>query len=110
MSDAELVRIHGASSGLCYVPYFEGFGIPLVEAMACEAPIITSNVSAMPDVVGDAALLVDPLDIQSIANGMKTLANSPQLASELVDKGRVRKRLYTWESSAERVWNVLTTL
>jgi glycosyltransferase involved in cell wall biosynthesis len=110
VSDAELVRIHGASAGLCYVPYFEGFGIPLVEAMACEAPIITSNVSAMPDVVGDAALLVNPLDIQSIANGMKTLANSPQLASELVDKGRVRKRLYTWESSAERVWNVLTTL
>ncbi len=110
VSDAELVRVHGASTGLCYVPYFEGFGIPLVEAMACETPIITSNVSAMPGVVGDAALLVDPLDINSIANGMKTLANSPQLASLLVDKGRVRKRLYTWERSAEAVWNVLTTL
>lgn len=108
VSDAELVQLHGASSGLCYVPYFEGFGIPLVEAMACEAPIITSNVSAMPGVVGDAALLVDPLDIQAIADGLATLASDPRRASELVDKGRVRKRLYTWESSAERVWNVLT--
>ncbi len=110
VSDADLVRIHGASSGLCYVPYFEGFGIPLVEAMACEAPILTSNISAMPGVVGDAALLVDPYDITSIAEGLTTLASSPNLASELVDKGRVRKRLYTWESAAERVWNVLTSL
>jgi glycosyltransferase involved in cell wall biosynthesis len=109
VSDADLVRIHGASAGLCYVPYFEGFGIPLVEAMACEAPILTSNVSAMPGVVGDAALLVDPLDIASIAQGLARLASDPQLASELVDKGRVRKRLYTWEASAARVWNVLTT-
>ena len=110
VSDADLVRIHGASAGLCYVPYFEGFGIPLVEAMACEAPIITSNVSAMPGVVGDAALLVDPFDIQGIANALATLANDPVLASQLVDSGRVRKRLYTWEASAEQVWKVLTTL
>jgi glycosyltransferase involved in cell wall biosynthesis len=110
VSDAELVRIHGASSGLCYVPYFEGFGIPLVEAMACEAPILTSNVSAMPGVVGDAALLVDPRNVQSIVDGLVTLAGDPQLASELVDKGRVRKQLYTWEGAAARVWNVLATL
>lgn len=110
VSDADLVRIHGASSGLCYVPYFEGFGIPLVEAMACETPILTSNVSAMPGVVGDAALLVNPLDVQNIADGLATLANNPQLASALVDKGRVRKRLYTWERSAEQVWNVLTSM
>lgn len=106
--DEELVRIHGASSGLCYVPYFEGFGIPLVEAMACETPIICSNVTAMPEVVGDAAWMVDPLDVQSIATGLASLAGSPQLASELVDKGRLRKRLYTWEGAADRVWNVLT--
>lgn len=110
VSDEELVRIHGASSGLCYVPYFEGFGIPLVEAMACEAPILCSNVTAMPGVVGDAALLVDPLDIQAIAEGLRRLASNPRLASELVDKGRVRKQLYTWEGSAERVWNVLTSV
>lgn len=110
VSDEELVRIHGASSGLCYVPYFEGFGIPLVEAMACEAPILCSNVSAMPGVVGDAALLVDPYDVDSIAAGLQKLANSPQLASELVDKGRLRKQLYTWERSAEQVWNVLTAV
>jgi glycosyltransferase involved in cell wall biosynthesis len=110
VSDSELVRLHGASSGLCYVPYFEGFGIPLVEAMACEVPIMCSNVSSMPGVVGDAALLVDPLDVQSIANGLARLANEPQLASQLVDKGRVRKLLYTWEGAAEGVWKVLSDL
>ena len=61
-------------------------------------------------VVGDAALLVDPFDIQSIAAGMQRLALEPNLASELVDKGRLRKLLYTWEGSAAQVWNVLTSV
>jgi glycosyltransferase involved in cell wall biosynthesis len=110
VSDEELVRIHGGSSGLCYVPYFEGFGIPLVEAMACEVPILCSNVSAMPEVVGDAALLVDPYQVESIASGLRTLSESPGLVSRIVDNGKLRKQLYTWEGSAERVWNVLESV
>jgi glycosyltransferase involved in cell wall biosynthesis len=109
VTDAELVSLYGASSGLCYVPYFEGFGIPLVEAMACEIPIISANVTSMPEVAGDAALFVDPLEIQSIANALQQLAGSPSLASELVDKGRRRRALFTWEASADRVWNVLSS-
>ena len=86
--------------------------VRVVHVRASEAgpPRFDGGNAQMPGVVGDAALMVDPLDIQSIVEGLKTLASNPRLASELVDKGRVRKRLYTWEGSAERVWNVLTSV
>lgn len=110
VSDAELNDLYGASSGLCYVPYFEGFGIPIVEAMRCEVPVITSNVSSMPEVAGDAALLVDPLKPEAIAEAMAALASNDVLVSELVDKGRARQGVFSWDVSAARVWNVLTGL
>lgn len=107
VSDEDLRQIYGASDGLCYVPYFEGFGIPILEAMACETPIITSNVTSMPEVAGDAALLVDPKQPGEIAAAMRRLHDSPELASELVDKGQVRKQRYSWDRSATAVWNTL---
>lgn len=107
VTDEQLNRIYGASDGLCYVPYFEGYGLPLVEAMSCDTPIITSNVSSMPEVAADAALLVDPYDTEAIATAMQQLISTPGLASELVDKGRRRKLDFSWERSAERVWNTL---
>ncbi len=107
VSDEELVQIYGGSAGLCYVPYFEGFGIPIIEAMNCDVPVITANVSSMPEVAGDAALLVDPLAVDDIASAMQRLAESDELASQLVDKGRLRRQNFTWDASAERVWNVL---
>ncbi|MEM7040488.1 MAG: glycosyltransferase family 1 protein, partial [Bacteroidota bacterium] len=110
VSDEALNRIYGASSGLCYVPYFEGFGIPLVEAMECEIPIISSNVSSIPEVAGEAALLVDPHAVGEIAAAMERLYGSAELASELVDKGRARKAVFSWEQSSARVWNVLSNL
>lgn len=110
VSDTELVEIYGGSSGLCYVPYFEGFGIPIVEAMACDVPVITSNISSMPEVAGDAALLVDPKSVEEIAAAMKRLAESPDLASQLIDKGRLRRQVFTWDDSARRVWNVLSSI
>ncbi|MEM0997893.1 MAG: glycosyltransferase family 1 protein [Bacteroidota bacterium] len=107
VSDTDLNLIYAASAGLCYVPYFEGFGLPIMEAMACEVPVITANVTSMPEVAGDAALLVDPHAPEEIAAALLRLVREADLASQLVDSGKARQALFSWDRSAERVWNVL---
>jgi glycosyltransferase involved in cell wall biosynthesis len=106
--DAELNAIYSASEGLCYVPYFEGFGIPILEAMHAQTPVICSNLTSMPEVAGDAALLVDPYQTPAIAEAMTTLYQSPALAKDLVQKGIHRSLQFNWDQTAERVWQVLT--
>lgn len=110
VSDEELNRINGASKGLCYVPYFEGFGLPILEAMQCETPIVTSNVSSMPEVAGDAALLVDPKDVGAIANAMLRLVREPDLAEQLVHKGNQRRTHFSWDQSAAKIWNLMSNV
>jgi len=107
VSDEDLNRIYGASSGLVYVPYFEGFGLPIMEAMYCETPVITSNLSSMPEVAGDAALKVDPKNVDAIAAAMHRLLFTPGLAEELVHMGKERRTVFSWDRSAEKVWNLL---
>ena len=86
----------------------EGFGLPALEAMACGTPVITSNAGALPEVVGDAALQVDPLCIDEIGEAMRNLLSSDHIRSDLRQKGLDRARLFTWEHSAERIWKVLS--
>lgn len=107
VSDEDLNRIYGASSGLVYVPYFEGFGLPIMEAMYCETPVITSNLSSMPEVAGHAALKVDPYNVDAIAAAMHRLLFTPGLAEELVHMGKERRTVFSWDRSAEKVWNLL---
>jgi glycosyltransferase involved in cell wall biosynthesis len=108
VSDEDLNRIYNASLALCYVPYFEGFGIPIVEAFQCGIPVITSNVTSMPEVAGDAALTADPLNPQDIANALCRIWQEPETVAALVQNGILRKGLYTWERAADAVWRVLT--
>jgi glycosyltransferase involved in cell wall biosynthesis len=105
----ELCKVTGAAFALTYVSYFEGFGIPLIEAMQCDVPVITSNVTSMPEIAGDAALLVDPLSIDSIANAMTELLNNENLRKELVEKGRVRKEFFSWDKTASLTWDAIVT-
>lgn len=107
VTDEELNRIYASSFGLCYVPYFEGFGIPLVEAMTCEIPVITANVTSMPEVAGDAALLVDPYNPAEISAAMLRLLAEPDLALRLVEAGRKRRENFSWDRSADRLWEIL---
>ncbi len=100
----ELNKLYGAALALCFVPYFEGFGIPIVEAFKCETAVITSNVTSMPEVAGDAALLVDPFDVEKIANAMQELWQKPDLRQELVNRGKLQMTKFSWEKSAERLW------
>lgn len=107
VTDEELNRIYASSFGLCYVPYFEGFGIPLVEAMTCQVPIITANVTSMPEVAGDAALLVDPRQPEEISEAMLRFLNEPELRTQLVEAGKKRIENFSWDRSAERLWEIL---
>ena len=101
----ELAKVLGASLALTYVSYFEGFGIPIVEAFRCGVPVITSNVTSMPEVAGDAALLVDPFQPISIAGAMIMIAKDKTLRESLISKGLVRKEKFTWQKTADLLWN-----
>ena len=100
---AELAKIIASTLAMVYVSYFEGFGIPIVEGMYAGVPVITSNVTSMPEVAGDAALLVDPFSVESIADGLQKLANDPEFATDLVKKGNIRKQEFSWQQSADRL-------
>lgn len=106
LSAAELHQVTAAAFASLYVSYFEGFGIPIVEAFRCKVPVITSNVSSMPEVAADAALLVDPFKLTSIADAMLQIQNV-HLRKELIDKGWKRKDSFSWDLCADHIWNSL---
>jgi glycosyltransferase involved in cell wall biosynthesis len=81
---------------------YEGFGLPPLEAMACGTPVVTSNLSSMPEVTGDAAVLVDPYDVDSIVDGMERVLRDPALSAQLRAKGIARAREFSWERSVAR--------
>ena len=102
-----LTKIVGAADVFVYVPYFEGFGIPLVEAMQCGVPIISGDKTSLPEVAGEAALYCDPFSVEDIAEKMKLIASDSDLKMELSQKGLVRAKMFSWDKSADMVWDVL---
>ncbi|MEW6467906.1 MAG: glycosyltransferase family 1 protein [Bacteroidota bacterium] len=107
MNPDELRAVYASAFALTYVPYFEGFGIPLTEAMYSGIPIITSSVTSMPEVAGDAALLADPFSVNSIADAMLKLASDAALREALIARGKLRKQLFTWQRTADRLWDCI---
>lgn len=107
VSDEELNQIYASSEGLVYVPYLEGFGIPLVEAMQSETAIISSNVSSLPEVAGDAALMVSPNNPTEIADALNKLWQDKTLRSQLIERGRAQVQKFNWDQSAQKLWEVL---
>ncbi len=107
VSEEELPLILGAAQGLVYVSLFEGFGMPLVEAMHSGVPIITSNCSAMPEVAGQAAIKVNPVDVQDIAKAMELIFFDESLRKKLIEQGIVEKQRFDWEESSEKAYRVL---
>ena len=100
---SSLIDLYNAADVLVFPSLFEGFGLPLLEAMACGTPVITSNVSAMPEVVGDDGLLVDPNSPESIAAAIIELYNDPILQTKLIERGLARVKLFTWQNTAARI-------
>ena len=101
----ELVKLMGAAEALTYVSYFEGFGIPIVEAFYAETPVITSRITSMPEVAGDAALQVDPFSPRSIGDAMRKVAGNQTLRRELIAKGKNRAQHFSWQQTADKLWN-----
>ncbi len=107
MSTVELREVYGAATALTYVSYFEGFGIPVIESFACGTPVITSNVTSMPEVAGDAALIVDPFNPGEIAGAMHRIETDKNLREELITKGLERYKVFSWDVSARRLMEMV---
>ena len=104
LSDNDLNCFLSEATALTYIPFFEGFGIPVLEAMACGTAVITSNTTSLPEVVGDAAYAVSPNSISEISAAMYELSTNQQKVNELVSKGFERLKLFTWQKSADALW------
>ena len=99
-------KLYRSAAALAFPSLDEGFGLPVLEAMAAGLPVLTSNGSALPEVAGGAALLVDPLDTDAIAHGLTRLLADEDLRADLTEKGQRRAAEMTWQRAAERTWAV----
>ena len=106
LKDDTLTVLYRLASVFVFPSLYEGFGLPPLEAMASGTPVVTSNVSSLPEVTGDAAVLVDPYDVDSISDGMRRILDDPRLAEELRIKGLKRAREFSWERSVEKTQRV----
>ncbi len=100
----ELSKVTGAAFSLVYISYFEGFGIPLLEAMQSGVPVIASNITSMPEISGDAARFIDPFSVDSISDGMLEVLKSPGLRQLLIENGIERAKSFSWGRTAELTW------
>lgn len=98
-----LAELYRGATSLVLVSTYEGFGLPIIEAMACGTPVVASSIASMPEVAGDAALLVDPGDIEAIGVALKRIIESESLRLQLRDRGLARARQYSWENTVRKI-------
>jgi len=110
VSEHELITLYSLADVFAYPSFAEGFGVPPLEAMACGAPVITSNTTALPDVVGDAALLVDPRDPGALAQALNRIIGDTALQEDLRQKGYQRAKQFTWAEAARKQLSVYQRL
>jgi glycosyltransferase involved in cell wall biosynthesis len=108
VKDDEIGSIIKEAKALLYVSHFEGFGIPILEAMANGIPVITSNTSSMPEVAGDAAILCNPSDIDSISEAMHRVTADGELQKRMIEKGYERVKYYNWDTTAAHIYDVMS--
>jgi glycosyltransferase involved in cell wall biosynthesis len=106
----ELAAWYARAAIFAFPSLDEGFGMPVLEAMAGGAPVLTSNRSALPEVAGDAAVLVDPEDTEALIEALRGMAGDEALRQELAARGLARARLFTWEKAVRETWDVYEEL
>ena len=109
LEPVDLNKVLSASIALTYVSYFEGFGIPILEAFSCGTCVITSNITSMPEVANDAALLTDPFSVNEIAEAMAKLAENASLRSSLIEKSKQQLEKFSWNRTADLLWESIET-
>ncbi len=105
--DSDKAALLSGAAAVLYPSLYEGFGFPVLEAQACGAAVLTSNTSSLPETAGDAALLVDPLDTEAVAAGIRRLAQDESLRQALAEKGLVNVRRFSWGDTAGQAINLL---
>ena len=110
LPDDTLAILYRLASAFVFPSLYEGFGLPPLEAMASGAPVVTSNVSSLPEVAGDAAVLVDPYDVDSIVDGVRAVLSDEGLANELRRRGPIRAREFSWERSVAKTKELYETV
>lgn len=104
--EADLPVLYSGAACVAFPSLYEGFGFPVLEGMACGVPVMTSNISSLPEVSGDAALMVDPYDIEAITDTLARLLNDSALRQSLIAKGYERAKMFTWEAAARHLQQV----
>jgi glycosyltransferase involved in cell wall biosynthesis len=110
VEDEDIAFLYSQALCFAFPSLYEGFGVPAIEAMACGCPVIAANSSALPEVLGEAALLCSPTDPQAWQSAIADLARDPDLRARLVQRGRERAGLYSWRAAALRLLHVVRTL
>lgn len=110
LSDEELAILYSCADALIYTTLYEGFGLPIIEAMACGTPVLTSNVSSMPEIAGGAAVLTDPNDVDKIRRSLEDLLLDKQKQKDLILKGFKRAKDFSWEKTADKTLQVYKQL
>jgi glycosyltransferase involved in cell wall biosynthesis len=106
IDEEDLPGLFCGADALLYPTLYEGFGLPVVEAMACGAPVLTSSTSALQEIAGGYAYLVDPLDVDAIARGILALTTEPNVRADFVELGKKRALDFSWDKAAERTLEV----
>jgi glycosyltransferase involved in cell wall biosynthesis len=105
--DDELARAYRGAVALAFPSLYEGFGLPALEALACGAPVLTSMVCSLPEVVGDAAILVNPFSVEAIASGLRRLVYDSKLRHQLQTKGPLQAEKFSWDQTAKKTGEIL---
>lgn len=109
VDEADLPYLYSGATAFCFPSLYEGFGLPVLEAMACGCPVVTSNVSSMPEIAGEAAALVDPNDSKAIADALWALLCDPELRRQRAEQGLAQAARFSWDKAARQLLDVINS-